>query len=860
MSSPKNNPKLSPMMRRYFEIKQNYEDAILLFRLGDFYEMFFDDAIKASKALDLTLTGRDCGLSERAPMCGVPYHAVDSYIRKLIEQGFRVAICEQLEDPKTAKGLVDRDVVRVITKGTIMEDTILDEKSSNYLASVYLEEQGFGIAWTDISTGEFCIFEDDDVSNIDSILSAVSPSETVCGFSNYKQVNTLAFFNQNDNVLRAVLDSAFKFDNACGSLMEQYKVCTLKSFECEDKSFAVRAAGGLLEYLKETQKRILSQLRTVKLVKNNSFMVLDGNTKRNLELVQRAKDGKRNGSLLSVLDKCETNMGSRYLKRLIEQPLQNLDEIKARQAATACLYENISKNEALKEYLAQVSDLERLTAKIAYGSVSPKHCIAIKTTLKAIPHIKQVLSDCGSQFLESQANSLDSLDYIADLIDRAIDENKAGNKDGGFIADSYNEELKNLRHIKESAKIWLSNLEAEEREQTGIKTLRVGYNRIFGYYIEVSKSFADKVPYTYQRKQTLTTGERFITPELKEIEEKILTADEKAIRLETQLYSEIKEELLKVVPNLQTNALALAQIDISNSLATVASLNKYCRPSFVENGNVIEIKNGRHPVVEKVSGGLDYIPNDTYLNGEDSRTMIITGPNMAGKSTYMRQVALIVLMAHIGSFVPADSAKISVVDRIFTRIGASDDLSSGQSTFMVEMIEVATILNNATSKSLILLDEIGRGTSTIDGLSIAWAVMEEINDNVKANTLFATHFHELAALNKVEGIKIYKVLVKELNDTVLFLHKIAEGGANKSFGIEVAQIAGVPRKVVEKAKAVMRSIENGDTKFEAAPPDSQISQNQYFEVIEALKDIDVNNCTPVNALLLLTDLVKKVSE
>ena len=469
------------------------------------------------------------------------------------------------------------------------------------------------------------------------------------------------------------------------------------------------------------------------------------------------------------------------------------------------------------------------------------------------------MSDCESEFLKEKASSLDSLDDIADLIDRAIDENQAGNKEGGYISDAYNEELKNLRHIKENAKIWLSNLEAEEREQTGIKTLRVGYNRIFGYYIEVSKSFADKVPYTYQRKQTLTTGERFITPELKQIEEKILTADEKAIRLETRLYGEIKEKLLSVVPALQTNALALAQIDIANSLATAALVNRYVQPSFVDKGNVIEIKNGRHPVVEKTSGGFDYIPNDTHLDGANSRTMIITGPNMAGKSTYMRQVALIVLMAHIGSFVPAESAKLSVVDRIFTRIGASDDLSSGQSTFMVEMIEVATILNNATNKSLILLDEIGRGTSTIDGLSIAWAVMEEINDNIKANTLFATHFHELAALNKVEGIKIYKVLVKELNDTVLFLHKISEGGANKSFGIEVAQIAGVPRKVVEKAKAVMHSIESGDAKFENQT-ENEIDTTRYSDVIEQLKDIDVNNCTPVNALLLLTDLVKKVNE
>lgn len=861
MQEIKNNPKLSPMMRRYFEIKENYKDSIVLFRLGDFYEMFFDDAVVASKALDLTLTGRDCGLKDRAPMCGVPYHAVDGYVRKLIEQGYRVAICEQLTDPATSKGMVERDVVRVITKGTVMEDTILDEKTSNYLASIAIAGDNFGLSWSDISTGEFCIFQGP-LSELDSMLCSVSPSETVCGFSTYTTLSKLNYFNQ-DNTLRAIVDNAYRYDNAVKALLEQFQVVTLSVYGCENEKLAVSAAGGLLEYLKETQKRTLSQLRPIKLVKEKSFMMLDGNTKRNLELVARAKDGKRNGSLLGVLDCCETSMGARSLKRLIEQPLQNKAEINKRLDATEFLFKNTSIRERLKEYLSGISDLERLTAKIPYGSVTPKDCVAIRNSLQIIPEIKTLLSNSDSEYLKELANSLNELEELKTILFDAIDENNVQCKDGGYILDSYNDELKKFRHIKENAKIWLANLEAEERSQSGIKTLHIGYNRVFGYYIEVSKSFLDKVPYRYQRKQTLTNGERYVTPELKEIEEKILSADDNAAKLETLLYAEIKEIMCRHISHLQQNALALAQIDVSFSLATVAVKNRYTKPTIVD-GNQIIITEGRHPVVEKLSSGFEYIPNDTYLNGEDSRTMIITGPNMAGKSTYMRQVALITLMAHIGSFVPAKNAEISIVDRIFTRIGASDDLSSGQSTFMVEMIEVATILNNATKNSLLLLDEIGRGTSTIDGLSIAWAVMEEINKNVKANTLFATHFHELIALDGMEGVKLFKVLVKEINGTVLFLHKISEGGANKSFGIEVAQIAGVPSNVVENAKSIMKSIESGEKIAVKSGTTSNIVEDSTEKQIaklnninELLEGVDVNNCTPIEALGLLAELIKR---
>lgn len=863
MQEIKNNPKLSPMMRRYFEIKENYKDAIVLFRLGDFYEMFFDDAVTASKVLDLTLTGRDCGLSERAPMCGVPYHAVDGYVRKLIEQGYRVAICEQLTDPATSKGMVERDVIRVITKGTIMEDTILDEKAPNYLASISINNDNFGLSWSDISTGEFCVFQGK-LSELDSMLCSISPSETVCGFSEYNLLSKLNYFSQ-DNMLRAIVDSAYNYDNAEKSLLEQFQVVSLSVYGCENEKLAVSAAGGLLEYLKETQKRTLSQLRPVKLVKKNSFMMLDGNTKRNLELVARAKDGKRNGSLLGVLDCCETSMGSRSLKRLIEQPLQNKQEICERLNATEYLFNNISIRERLKEYLSGISDLERLTAKIPYGTLTPKDCVAIRNSLKIIPDIKLLLIESDSEYIKELADSLNELENLKTLLFNAIDENNVQSKDGGYILDSYDENLKKYRHIKENAKVWLANLEAEERVQSGIKTLHIGYNRVFGYYIEVSKSFIDKVPYRYQRKQTLTTGERYVTPELKEIEEQILNADENASKLEASLFAEIKEVLLGQVSSLQQNALALACIDVCCSLATVAVKNRYCKPSIVD-GNKIIISEGRHPVVEKLSASFDYIPNDTCLNGSDSRTMIITGPNMAGKSTYMRQVALITLMAHIGSFVPAKKAEISIVDRIFTRIGASDDLSSGQSTFMVEMIEVATILNNATENSLLLLDEIGRGTSTIDGLSIAWAVMEEINKNVKANTLFATHFHELIALDGMEGVKLFKVLVKEINGSVLFLHKISEGGANKSFGIEVAQIAGVPKSVVDNAKRIMKSIESGekvaicDGKKAAADRVADLTEiklAKFDTMKEILEGVEVNNCTPIEALSILDELIKR---
>ncbi|MEG1529426.1 MAG: DNA mismatch repair protein MutS, partial [Clostridia bacterium] len=742
--------KLSPMMKRYFEIKAGYPDCLLFFRLGDFYEMFFDDATTASRVLDLTLTGRDCGLNERAPMCGVPYHAVDTYIRRLIENGFRVAICEQLSDPATSKGLVDRDVVRVVSRGTVMEEEILDEKSCNYLCSIYTQSNssadGFGLAWADISTGEFNVIEfygENYLDRLSDLLSTVSPAECICNEDFLSKYQTLQFFKNTDKRPHCYQDFAYNFKSAERKLLSAFKIKTLSSFECEDKQFAVSAAGGLLEYLEQTQKRALAQFSKIKYIHDKSFMMLDGATRRNLELVARARDGKRTGTLISVLDKTSTTMGARALRRWIEQPLTDSDKINLRLNSVEELSVNKVSREQLISALLNVRDLERLTGRLAYGSATPKDLLAIGDTLSAIPLLKSALKGANSAMLKQINSNLFPLDDINEMLALSLDREAVSNyKNGGYIRAGFNLDLDELRDIKNTAKVWLNNLEANERESTGIRTLKIGFNRIFGYYIEVSNSFKDKVPYRYERKQTLVGGERYITEELKEIENKILLAEANSTQLEEKLFAEIKEKLSLHIEELQLSSQAISAVDALISLATVAVNNRYVKPNISKKVKSINIVGGRHPVVETLIDKGAYVPNDTLLDDLDNRTMVITGPNMAGKSTYMRQVALIVLMAHIGSFVPATSADISLTDRIFTRIGASDDLSGGQSTFMVEMIEVATILNYATSSSLLILDEIGRGTSTFDGLSIAWAVLEHITKKIKAKTLFATHFHE----------------------------------------------------------------------------------------------------------------------
>ncbi len=867
--------KLSPMMKRYFQIKDNYPDCLLFFRLGDFYEMFFDDAVTASRVLDLTLTGRDCGLDERAPMCGVPYHAVDNYIRRLIENGYRVAICEQLSDPATSKGLVDRDVVRVVSSGTVMEEDILDEKTSNYLCSIFTSSSTFGIAWTDISTGEFNVYEyssDDYLERLSNILGSIAPSEIISNEDFVSKYQKVKYFVSNEKRAHCYHDFAYNVSTATRKILSAFKVGSLDVFELTDKNAAVCAAGGLLEYLAQTQKRSLGQLTKISYLRDKSFMMLDNATRRNLELTQRARDGKRQGSLLWVLDKTSTAMGARTLKRWIEQPLQDADAINKRLDALDDLMGSKALRERLGESFYSVRDLERLNGRLAYGNASPKDLLSISDTLEAIPQIKQLLSGATSALVKGINRALCSLENVCATLRSALDRDGVSSyKNGGYVKKGFDETLDQLRDIKTSAKDWLAKLEAQEREETGIRTLKVGYNKIFGYYIEVSKSFVDKVPYRYQRKQTLVNGERYITDELKQLEEKILSAESNATALEDKIFCELKNMCFENLAKLQSNAQALSTLDCLVSLANVSVANKYVKPEINKKIKCIDIVEGRHPVVETLLDRGSYVPNDTLLDDTDNRTMIITGPNMAGKSTYMRQVAIITLMAHIGCFVPAKSAKIALTDRIFTRIGASDDLSGGQSTFMVEMIEVATILNYATQSSLLVLDEIGRGTSTFDGLSIAWAVLEYITKNIKAKTLFATHFHELTELEDLDGVKNYRVLVSRANDTIVFLHKIVSGGASQSFGIEVASLAGVRKSVIDHAKSIMHSLEedskNRDTNemlLSSAKKNvtAQVSlfDTQSSKIEQQINDLDVDNLTPLQALTVLCDLKKQLDE
>lgn len=867
--------KLSPMMKHYFKMKAQYPDCLLFFRLGDFYEMFFDDAVTASRVLDLTLTGRDCGLEERAPMCGVPYHAVDNYIRKLIDNGFRVAICEQLSDPKASKGMVDRDVIRVVSSGTVMEEEILDERNSNYIASIFTSADGFGVAWSDISTGEFNAYEYSGANYLDrlsDILGSIAPSECISNEDFLAKFGRVAYFQTVEARPHCYQDFAYSKSAATKKILTTFGVASLSIFELEDKPMAVSACGGLLEYLSQTQKRALGQLVKIDFLKDKSFMILDTSTRRNLELTKRARDGKRQGSLIAVLDKTSTAMGARTIKRYIEQPLQDAEQINRRLDAVEELCSSKSLLENLVNSLDSVRDLERLNGRLAYGNATPKDLLSIADTLEAVPKLKNLLKGTNSKLLKTLNQYLYPLENVAMTLSGAIDRDLVVNyKNGGYVKKGYDETLDNLRDINNSAKVWLAQLEATEREATGIRTLKVGFNKVFGYYIEVSKSFVDKVPYRYERKQTLVGGERYITQELKEIEEKILSAESNANALEEKIFAELKALCTEHLAEMQKTAYALGTLDALLSFASVSLANNYTKPVINAKVKQIRIVDGRHPVVEGLIDKGGYVPNDTLLDGGENRTMIITGPNMAGKSTYMRQVALITLMAHIGCFVPAKEAEIALTDRIFTRIGASDDLSGGQSTFMVEMLEVATILNNATEKSLLILDEIGRGTSTFDGLSIAWAVLEYITKNVKAKTLFATHFHELTELEDLEGVKNYRVLVSQMNDTIIFLHKIARGGASQSFGIEVASLAGVAKPVIAHAKRIMQSLEedakNRDTNemLLASAKKNKTEQVSLFDnhsskIEEQIKATDVNNLTPMQALTILSDLKKQLEE
>lgn len=859
---------LTPMMRQYVELKEKYSDCLLFFRLGDFYEMFFEDAKTASKELELVLTGRDCGLAERAPMCGVPYHSVDVYINKLIDKGYKVAICEQLEDPALAKGLVTRDVIRIITPGTVIEERMLEEGKNNYIASIHFENSAIGLAYADVSTGGFFACElqgSNALSQLIDELARLQPTQIIADESLFvQQVLTKRISSQ--YYLERYKEKAFQFASASERLRRHFRVASLRGFGCETLPVAVSAAGALMQYLEETQKNALSHIQSLRILDRTSYMNLDVSTRRNLELTQPLQHGgSKKSTLLYLLDQTKTAMGSRMLRDWIDRPLQRVDEINHRLSAVSIIFHDMALRKNLQQRLGGIYDIERLCSRIVYGTINARDCVALRNSLQRIPAIRALLSDLGdhSSALGEIAEELDEMEDVAALLQSAIcDEPPAGVKDGGIIRDGYHQEVDELRAIEHGSKQWLAEFERNEREKTGIRNLKVGYNRVFGYYIEITKSNLSQAPYHYERKQTLANAERFITPELKEMEQKILGAGERLVALEYELFLQIRETLLKVTERLQRNAALLAELDVYQSFAEVAAVNHYCCPTMRTDGT-IRIINGRHPVVERTLQG-DFVPNDVMLDNADSRLLIITGPNMAGKSTYMRQVALITLMAHLGSFVPASGAEISLVDRIFTRVGASDDLSAGQSTFMVEMSEMANILNNATENSLLILDEIGRGTSTFDGLSIAWAVLEHICDKALcgAKTLFATHYHELTELEgKLQGVKNFRISVKEIGEDILFLRKIVRGGGDKSFGIQVARLAGVPQAVLDRAKQILSDLEHADIAREhpqlvekellQSVPDDDPAERK---VISQLREMDIDRLTPLEALNRLYSL------
>ena len=859
---------LSQMMRHYLEMKEKYKDCILFYRLGDFYEMFFEDAKKVSSLLDLTLTGKDCGLDERAPMCGIPYHAADGYIAKLVSMGERVAICEQLSDPKEAgRGLVDRDVVRVVSAGTLIDDSMLDATRNNYIACVFKSEDAVAVAWADITTGEFSAAEFSGETAMDDAVAQLvrlAPAEIICNEEMLLSSKELKEIRHNQlPPFSCYVPWAFNVRHAEKNLLEQFGTRSLAAYGIAGRENCISAAGALIEYLRETQKRALTNINSIKVVNRDRFMVLDGIAVRNLELVRSNAEGKKYGSLLWLLDKTRTGMGARLMNRMILSPLRDLSAIEYRQEGVAELFDASVVRMGLADTLKEVKDVERLSGKISNGNFTPRDCVALAASLNALPSVRFQLSGFTSGILSDIADGLPDMKELADTLSSAIaDEPPALMKDGGYIREGYSRELDELREIGKNGKALILDVEVRERERTGIKNLKVGYNRVFGYYIEISNSFKDKVPADYIRKQTLTTGERFITEELKNLEEKILTSSERALKLESELYAGLLDELSRSIGTLQKISGALALLDCLISFATVAKERKYCRPKMTEGGR-LSISEGRHPVVEAISRER-FVPNDTLLDNGENRSAVITGPNMAGKSTYMRQVALIVLMAHIGSFVPAKAAEIPLTDRIFTRVGASDNLIFDQSTFMVEMTEVASILLHATEDSLLILDEVGRGTSTYDGLSIAWAVIEFLTEKIRAKTLFATHYHELTELeNKIEGVKNYKVTVRELNGAIVFLRKIARGGANRSFGIEVASLAGVPKEVTQRAKGILRTLEKNDIakKGMSVKDTGEETEEQKRPLSEAEKillETDVNTLSPMQALLLLGDLKEKV--
>ena len=877
---------LTPMMQQYMAIKEQYKDCILFYRLGDFYEMFYDDALTASRELEITLTGKNCGQEERAPMCGVPYHAVDVYLNKLVAKGYKVAICEQAEDPKQAKGIVKREVIRIVTPGTNLSQQVLDEGRNNYLMCLVYDNNQFGLAITDISTGDFYTTEVATLKELYDEIHRFSPSEIICNDSFYMSGASLDDFKDRLHVSVSTLDTWY-MDEAVSvqKIKEHFKVASLDGLGLTDFPSGTLAVGALLLYLYETQKNTLDNLTKITPYRSGGYMIIDSATNRNLELIETLREKQKKGSLLWVLDKTKTAMGARLMRNWIEQPLIEKKKITARQDAVEELYNDMITREEIREYLNAVYDLERLVTRISYRTANPRDLIAFKTSLGMIPPVKQLLSQAKSAELKEIDERMDCLEDIYDLIEKSIqDEPPIMIREGGMIKEGYNEDVDKFRLSRTEGKTWLAELEAREKEKTGIKNLRVRYNKVFGYYLEVTNSYKELVPEDWTRKQTLANAERYITPELKELEDMILGAEDKLAALEYDLYCEVRDSIGEQVVRIQETAKAIAHLDVLASLACVAQSNDYVRPSINTKG-VIDIQGGRHPVVEKMNNNQMFIDNDTYLDNKNHRISIITGPNMAGKSTYMRQSALIVLMAQIGSFVPAKSANIGIVDRIFTRVGASDDLASGQSTFMVEMTEVANILRNATSRSLLILDEIGRGTSTFDGLSIAWAVVEHISNPklLGAKTLFATHYHELTELEgKLDSVNNYCIAVREQGDDIIFLRKIIRGGADKSYGIQVARLAGVPDSVIDRAKEISSWLEETDVTDkaknlqvrtsakkkevvrEAVPAEKQMSLFDIYPadhpVLKELAGLDVSNMTPIQALNTLYELQKRLKE
>lgn len=874
---PENISVLSPMMQEYCKTKEEYKDCILFYRLGDFYEMFFDDALLVSKELELTLTGKDCGLEERAPMCGIPFHAADTYINRLIERGHKVAICEQVEDPKKAKGLVKRAVIRVVTPGTTLDATSLDESKNNYLMSIVSIADRFGCAIADITTGDCFLTEVPNSQKLVDEINKFSPAEIICNDSFFMSGVDTDDLKERLGICIFSLDAWYFDDDTCRKeLREHFHVTNLEGLGISDYDSGIIAAGALFLYLKETQKTALSQMTTIRPYTAERYMLIDSSSRRNLELVETLREKQKRGSLLWVLDKTKTAMGARTLRSFVEQPLIDAEEINRRLEALEELNEKPMLRDEIREYLNPVYDLERLVSRISFKSANPRDMVAFASSLEMIPYIKQVLKDFQAPILKEIYEDMDSLEDITDLIKRAIvDEPPLAQKDGGIIREGFNEDVDKFRSARTDGKKWLTELETKERERTGIKSLKIKYNRVFGYALEVTNTFKELVPENYIRKQTLANAERYITEELKNLENMILGAEDKLYALEYELFSNVRDKVGQEVIRIQRTAKAIAGLDVFASLALVAERNHYVRPK-VNEGGIIDIKGGRHPVVEQMIDNDMFIANDTYLDNTKKRVSIITGPNMAGKSTYMRQTALIVLMAQIGSFVPADKAVVGIVDRIFTRVGASDDLASGQSTFMVEMTEVANILRNATAKSLLILDEIGRGTSTFDGLAIAWAVIEHIS-NTKlcgAKTLFATHYHELTELEgKLSGVTNYCIAVKEKGDDIVFLRKIVKGGADKSYGIQVAKLAGVPDSVINRAKELVEELSDADitaaVKDLASPKkkpkvEMDMAQMSLFDtvqdndIIEELKGIDIGNLTPMEALNTLYNLQNKI--